>query len=84
MYCRSQFIDTARLIEILLLNLANDLAEGIHKIKYKYRHNDKKCEYCGIKYKYCNCFFLECINFKDDLIKYKFCNKNHENFLMMT
>ena len=45
MYCRSQFIDTARLIEILLLNLVNDLAEGIHKIKYKYRHNDKKCEY---------------------------------------
>ena len=30
----------------------------------------KKCETCGIKYKYCNCF-LECTNFKDDLIRYK-------------
>ena len=29
-------------------------------------------------------FFFDCINFKDDLIKYKFFNKNHENFLMMT
>ena len=58
MYCRSQFIHTARLIEIWLLNLVNDLAEGIHKIKYKYRYNDKKCEYCGIKYKYCNWFFF--------------------------
>ena len=36
----------------------------------------KKCETCGIKYKYCDCF-LEYTNFKDDLIKYKClcCNK---------
>ena len=30
----------------------------------------KKCETCGIKYKYCDCF-LEYADFKDDLIKYK-------------
>ena len=36
----------------------------------------KKCETCGIKYKYCDCF-LEYADFKDDLIKYKrlCCNK---------
>ena len=36
-----------------------------------------KCETCGIKYKYCDCF-LEYINFKDNLIEYKClcCNKN--------
>ena len=31
-----------------LSNLVNNLSEGIHRIKYKYRHNDKKCETCGI------------------------------------
>ena len=28
----------------LLSNLVVNLAEGFHKIKFKYRHNDKKCE----------------------------------------
>ena len=36
-----------------LSNLAN-LSEGIHKIKSKYGHNDKKYETCRIKY--CDCF----------------------------
>ena len=39
-----------------LSNLDNCLAEGIHKIKCKYRHDNKKCENCNIKYKYCDCF----------------------------
>ena len=26
-----------------LSNLVNDLAKGIHKIKYKYEHDNKKC-----------------------------------------
>ena len=39
-----------------LSNLVNNLSEGIHKIKCKYRHNDKECRTCSIKYKYCNCF----------------------------
>ena len=58
---------------------AHYLAEGVHKTKCKYEHNDKKCETYGIKYKYCDCF-LEYTNFKDDLIEYKrFCyNKNYQ------
>ena len=60
-----QFIDSARLIAISLSNLVNFLFEGIHRIKCKFGHNDKKCENCGIKYKYCTCF-LEHINSKDD------------------
>ena len=51
----------------LLSNLVNNLSEEIHKIKCKHRHEDKKCETCGIKYKYCDCF-LEYTNFNDDLI----------------
>ena len=40
----------------------------------------KKCETCGIRYKYFD-FFLEYINFKDDLIEYKClcCNKNYQH-----
>ena len=52
----------------LLSNLVNNLSEGIHKIKCKLRHDDKKCETFGNKYKYCDCF-LEYTNFKDDLIE---------------
>ena len=46
----------------------------------------KKCEIRGIKYKYCD-FFLEYINFKDNLIEYiclscnKSCQQNFEEKL---
>ena len=62
-----------------LSNLANDLSEGIHRIKCKYGHDDTKCETCGIKYKHCDCF-LEYTNFKDDLIEHKClsCNKSYQ------
>ena len=63
-----QFIDSLRFMASSLSNLANNLSEGIHRIKCKFRHDDKKCETCGIKYKYCDCF-LEYTNFKDDLIE---------------
>ena len=45
----------------------------------KHGRHDKKCETCGIKYKYCDCF-LEYIDFKDDLTEYKClcCNKNYQ------
>ena len=39
-----------------LSNLFNSLSDGIHKIKCKYEYDGKKCEACGIKYKYCDCF----------------------------
>ena len=62
-----------------LSNLANNPSEGIHRIKFKYGHDDKKCGTCGIKYKYCDCF-LEYTNFKDDLIEYKYlcCEKYYQ------
>ena len=34
-----------------LSNLVNNLSEGIHGIKCKYGHDDKRFETCGIKYK---------------------------------
>ena len=36
-------------IESSLSNLVDNLSEKIHRIKYKYTHNDKKCEICKIK-----------------------------------
>ena len=50
-----------------LSNLVNNLFEGIHKIKLKLGHGNKKQETCGIKCKYCDCF-LEYTN--DDLMEY--------------
>ena len=52
----------------MVSSLSNNLSEGIHGITFG--HNHKKCEACGIKYKYCDCF-LEYIYFKDNLIEYK-------------
>ena len=77
--CRLQFIDSARSMASSLCNLVINLAEGIHKIKCRYEHGDKKFETCRIKYKYCY-YFLEYTNFKDDLIEYKclYCNKNYQ------
>ena len=71
-----QFIDSARFMASSLSNLANDLSKGIQRIKGKLGNDDEKCKTCCIKYKNCNCF-LECTNFKDDLIKYRCssCNK---------
>ena len=40
-----------------LSNFINNLSEEIHRIKYKFGHDDKKCDTCWIEYKYCN-FFL--------------------------
>ena len=74
-----QFIDSARFMTSSLSNFVNNFSEGIHKIKCKHGDKDKKCETCGIKYKYYDCF-LEYTNFKGDLIEYKClcCNKNYK------
>ena len=37
-----QFIDSARFMATSLSNLENNLSEGIHKIKCKYRYDGKK------------------------------------------
>ena len=55
-----QFIDSARFMTGSS-NLVDNLRDGIHKIKGKYRHDNKKIETCGIKYKNCGCC-LECTN----------------------
>ena len=62
-----------------LSNLVNNLFEGIPRIKCTFEHNNKKCETCGIEYKYCDCF-LEYTNLKHNLIQYKClcCNKNYQ------
>ena len=72
-----QFIDSARYMASSLSNLVNNLAKGIHKIKCKYGHDNKKCKTYGIKYKDCECC-LEYTRTKNDLIEYKclYCNTN--------
>ena len=72
-------IDSESFITSLLSNIIDKLVEGIHKIKCKHRHDNKKCETCGIQYKSCECC-LEYTNIKNDLIEYKcvFCNKNYQ------
>ena len=62
-------INSARFMASSLTNLVNNLSEGIHRIKCKFGHDDEKCETCGIKYKYCDCF-LKYTKFKDDLMDY--------------
>ena len=51
-----QFIDIARFMASTLSNLVNNISHGIHKIKCKFVHDDKKCEICGNKCKYCDSF----------------------------
>ena len=48
-----EFIDSATCMASSFSNLVHDLYEGTHRIKCKFGQNDKKCETCGIKYKYC-------------------------------
>ena len=47
---RLQFIGNARFMASSLSNLFNNLPEETHKINCKYKHDDNKCETCGIKY----------------------------------
>ena len=72
-----QIVDSARFMTKSLWNLVKNLSEGIHKIKCKYGHDDKK--YKTSKIKYCDCF-LAYTNFEDNVIEYKclYCNKNYE------
>ena len=65
-----QFVDSSRFMESPLTYLVDSHSGRIHKIKCKYGHNDKKCETCRSKYKYCECFF-EYKKFKDFLIECK-------------
>ena len=75
-----KFNDSARFMTRSLANLVNNLFEGIHRTKCKVGYDDKKCEPCRIKYRYCDCF-LEYTSFKDNLVEYKrlCCNKNYQH-----
>ena len=64
----SQFIDSVTLMAGSLSNLVDNLAEEIHKIKYKYGQDDRKYDTCRINYKYCECFF-EYTSVKNKLIE---------------
>ena len=83
-FYRLQFIDSAIFMtsSLLIINLINNLLEGIHKIECKYKHDNKNCETSQNKYKNCECF-LEHTSFKFDLTKYKClcCNKNYQKKL---
>ena len=69
-FYRLKFIESGRFIVSSLLNLDDNLAEGIHKIKCT------NCKTCCIEY----------TNFKDGLIKIKYlcCNKITIKNLMKT
>ena len=77
-----RFTGSARFKASSLSNLANNIAEGIHKIRYKYGNDNKKYKTCGIRYKNCECC-LEYTNVKDVLVVYNclFCNKNCQKYL---
>ena len=62
-----QFIHSPKLMTSFLSNFVNNLSERLQRVKCKSGHNDKKCETCGIKYKYCR-FFLQYTNSKGNLI----------------
>ena len=84
-FYKLKFIESRRFIPSSLSNLVNNIVEEIHKIKSIYRHNNKHCETCKIKYKDCE-YFLEYTNIKNDLAVYKcLCyNKNCQKSLMKT
>ena len=74
-----QFIDSARFMASSLSNHVNNLADGIHKIRCTYRHDNKKYETWGVKYKDCKCC-LEYAIVKNSVIEYKFlcCNWKYQ------
>lgn len=38
-----------------IYGMLDNLAEGVHQIKCKYEHANKKCKRYGVKYKDCQC-----------------------------
>ena len=61
-----------------LSNLVNNFSEGIHIIKCKFGHDDKKRETWGTKYKYYDCC-LEYTHFKDDLTECLYSKKTYQH-----
>ena len=59
-----------------LSNLVNNLPEGLHRIRCTLGDEGKKCENCGIKYKYCHCFFN--IQTLKMIAKFLSCSKSYQ------
>ena len=53
-----QFTDYTRFMVSSFSNLVNKLSEWVHRIKFKFGHDDEKCDTSRIKYEYCD-YFLE-------------------------
>ena len=53
-----QFIDRARFMASSLSNLANNLAKGIHKIKCKFRHDDKNVKHMELNISIATVFWI--------------------------
>ena len=63
-----------------LSNLVNNLAEGIHEMKFKYRHDNEKCKNCRLNANIASTLKVLYTDVKDNLILHKclFCNKNNQ------
>ena len=83
---RLHFIDSGKFMVSSLSNLVNNISEGIHKIKCKYRHDDKNVKLAeldiniGTVFCLFVCFFFEFTNFRNDVIEHKClcCIKNYK------
>ena len=75
-----QFIDSARFMASSLSNSVKNLSEEIHQIKFKYGHDNKKCETCRIIYNYCD-YLLEKLKERFFNI-YKFSNHGNNKFIL--
>ena len=50
-----QFLDCSRFMAGTISNLFGNLVEGIHKIKFENKHDNKNCKAYGNKYMVCGC-----------------------------
>ena len=60
-----------------LSNLVNNLPEGLHRIRCTLGNEGTKCESCGIKYKYCHCFFFNIQTLKI-ITNFLSCSKSYQ------
>ena len=81
---RLHFIDNGKFMVSSLSNLVNNISEGIHKIKCKYRHDDKNVKLAELNINigtvFFFFFFFEFTNFRNDVIEHKClcCIKNYK------
>ena len=59
---RLHFIDNEKFMVSSLSNLVNNISEGIHKIKCKYRHDDKNVKLAELNINIGTVFFFFFLN----------------------